>query len=122
MVERMLEITVDNTSLKVVVERATVLIGMRRARLKVEAEKEKDIDRLLLRTYTYADIAACTKGTLTIDGRDQPWPPDFETFLNLPDELGNQLEEAVYAANPHWLPEEKGPEAEKKAPTTSTPG
>jgi len=122
MTEKTLELTVDNTSLQVTIERATVLVGMRRARLKVEAEKEKDIDRKLLRTYTYADIASCTKGVLRVDGKEIAWPPDFETFLSLPDELGNQLEEAVYAINGHWLPEEKGPEAEKKALTTSTPG
>lgn len=123
MPEKTLEITVENTNIRVVVARATVLIGIRRTRLKYESEQETDIDRRLLRLYTYADVAACTTGTLSIEGKEQPWPPDFETFLNLPDDLVGQLENAVYAANPHWAPPQtEGTEAEKKVLTDSTSG
>ncbi len=122
MAEKTLELSVESTSLQVKVERATVLIGMRRTRLKSEALQEKDLDRKLLRMYTYADSAACSSGTLTIDGKVLAWPCDFETFLNLPDELIGPVEELVYLVNPHWLPQEEGAEVEKKAPTVSTSG
>jgi hypothetical protein len=122
MPEKTLDISAENISLHIKVEHSTVLIGMRRARLKVDAEKETDIDRKLVRMYTYSDMAACTSGTLIVDGKDKPWPPDFDTFLSLPERLISPVEEAVYKLNPHWLPDEEGTEAEKKAPMVSSSG
>lgn len=85
---------------KFTVSEATVLMGMARARLRRDAERnpEKDEDRLLLRLLVYPDICA---GVVASDG--MAWPPTFEQFLELPDGLDARLEEVIYRLNPHWL-------------------
>jgi hypothetical protein len=85
------------------VSEATVLIGMRRTRLRLDASQaaETDIDRRLLRLFTYPDVCAAV---VSVEGLPGAWPPDFETFAGLPDGLVAKLEEAVYRLNPHWLP------------------
>ncbi len=91
---------------------ATVLAGMRRARLQEAGRRaaEDDPDRLILRVIVYPDLLA---GSAQIevgppDGELAPaaagWP-DFETFLDFPDGLAGAWERAVYDDNPHWLPE-----------------
>lgn len=131
MQDKTLEITVDNISAQIMVMRATVLIGFKQQRIKEEAKivlngkknvDAGDIDRYLIHQFLYADVAACTTGTLIIDGEQTAWPPDLDVFLSLPDDLVAQVQEAVYQINPHWLPEEKGAEAKKKAPIDSTSG
>lgn len=81
------------------VSQATVLMGMKRSRLKREGMdvEEKDIDRHLLRIFTYPDLMAAT---VEADGLDL----DFESFLLWPDSLVAMWENAVYRLNPHWLP------------------
>lgn len=104
------------------VSQATVLIGMARSRLRLDGERaiEPDDDRRLLRVYTYPDLcAAVTEADLT-GPNGLNWPPDFETFLGLPDGLVSKLEEAVYRLNPHWLPGGGAPAADPKAPAAAS--
>jgi hypothetical protein len=106
--------------IRLTISEATVLIGMRRTRIRLEMEKadEPDLDRKLLGLYTYPDLVAAT-----IQAEGLPWPPEFEAFLELPDALVAQWENAVYELNPHWLPggnQPAGDDAEKKVQTNST--
>jgi hypothetical protein len=110
---------VECDGVHVVVSQATTLSGMRRTRLQIEGRdaQEEDVDRRLLRLYTYPDVIAAT---VEVEGLD--WPLDFETFLGLPDALVAQWEQAVYDLNPHWLPRPAATPEEKKEslmPSTS---
>ena len=99
------------------VAEATVLIGIKRSRLRVEGERamEEDPDRRILRIYTYPDVCAAV-----VDAGGLPWPPDFETFLGFPDGLDAKLEEAIYRLNPHWLPEKPEGTEDPKAPAPAS--
>jgi hypothetical protein len=113
---------------EITVAQATVLRGMQRTRLMAEGqealraaaaedETPPDLDRLILRAYTYPDLlAGSLAGQIRLAGEALAWPPDFEAYLALPADLGAAWEQAVYAANPGWLPEPP----EKKAPMPST--
>lgn len=94
------------------VHRATLLDGVRRARLieTGKAADEKDIDRWLLRVMIYPDMASSSEGWYTVPGSaDQKvWPPPFEDLACLPDDLGIAVQAAVYRVNPHWMPAESG--------------
>lgn len=100
------------------VTEATVLIGIKRTRLKAEGLEvnEEDIDRRLLRMFTYPDLMAAT-----VEAAGIPWPLDFEDFLALPDRLVSQWERLLYQLNPHWLPPREEDEGidQKKAPTST---
>ncbi len=112
----------DRVKAKIEIVKASVLDGMRRVRLHFEAEEstEENLDRRILRRITYPDlIAASQNGSLTIEGVEQTWPPDFETFLKMPEELGIQWEQKVYELNPHWLPSQADA-SEKKASAIGT--
>lgn len=111
--------TVEQDGLKVVVSRATVLMGMRRTRLISEGIRanEDDVDRRLLRRFTYPDCLACT---IRAEGI-APWPPSFDEFLALPDDFCAQWEVAAYAVNPGWLPGAT-PDPKASAPASSTTG
>ena len=131
---KVIEYEDENMTAHIVVSEATVLIGMKRTRIRLEAEpeKEEDPDKRLLRLFTYPDLAAAaTEIMLTpaaaTDGEKpdevfiSPSPPlDFETFLALPEQLVSAWEQAVYALNPHWLPGNDS--ATKKKATISTGG
>jgi len=107
--------TLSLDGITLTVSAATVLIGMRRTRLQVEGRsaEETDPDRTLLRLYTYPDLVAAT-----VEAQGIPWPLSFEDFLELPDRLAAQWENAVYALNPHWLPGGGETAEEKKEPQT----
>jgi hypothetical protein len=111
--------TIEQDGRKVTVARATVLMGMRRTRLASEglAADETDLDRRLLRRFTYPDCIAATTQAEGI----RPWPPSFETFIALPDDFCAQWEAAVYAVNPSWLPGQ-APNPKANAPASSTTG
>lgn len=101
------------------ISQATVLMGMKRSRLKREGidAADEDIDRHLLRIFTYPDLSAAT---VAIEGLPDF---DFEAFLLLPDSLIARWEDAVYRLNPHWLPTESEPEdGDPNPPTPSTGG
>lgn len=109
----------DDLDVKLAVSEATVLVGMKRTRLKMagdklekeRAEKEgnHDLDRLILRVTIYPDLVAATTQV-----KGLPWPLDFETFLTLPEPLWAVWEEAVYKLNPHWVPKTDDDSEEKK--------
>ncbi len=86
--------------IELLVGEASVLMGMRRTRLRMEGRRaeEEDPDRALLRVFSYPDMLAATK---TAEGI--PWPLGFEEFLALPEGLLVMWEEAVYELNPNWL-------------------
>lgn len=98
-------VTIEQGGIKLVVSGpATVRQGMVRSRLKYEAKqaKEKDFDRALLRSMVYPDLIAAT-----IEAEGVEWPLGFDAYLELPETLGVEWEEAVYRLNPHWIPPEK---------------
>jgi len=100
------------------VAEATVLIGIKRTRLKAEGRSanEEDIDRRLLRLFTYPDVVAATTEAAGI-----PWPLEFEEFLLLPDHLVSQWEQVVYRLNSHWLPSrENSEDDDQKKASVST--
>lgn len=106
----------ENQSVTLTVSEATVLIGLKRTRLKLEQDKieEPDPDRRLLRVITYPDLMAAT---VEADGF-KAWPVTFDEFIELPEPLAIHWEEAVYRLNPHWLPPRT--QEKKASPTTST--
>jgi len=108
--------TIEHDNTKLTVSEATALIGMKRTRLKIEADRagETDPDRHILRLLTFPDVVAAT---VQVEGLE--WPLDFETFVALPDRLVAKWEEAVYGLNPHWLPG-YDEAAEKKLPSQSS--
>lgn len=110
--------TIEHGDIKLTVSQATVLIGMKRTRLKLEAQQaeETDPDRHILRLLTFPDVISAT-----VQAEGLEWPLDFETFLGLPDSLEGKWEEAVYDLNPHWLPG-YDETAEKKLPSQSSGG
>lgn len=100
------------------VRQASVRDGMRRTRLMQQAEEmefEEDEMRLL-RTLVYPPLVSVSEGSLTIAGEEQDWPPDFDTYVELPEALGMQWENAVFDLNPHFWPRGAGEDSgEKKA-------
>jgi len=112
MEERIVEVD----GVRLVVSKATLKQGIKRTRLKVEAQKLakagelEDVDEFLLRMYTYPDLMAAT---VSADGIE--WPLAFPAFLELPDTLGVKWEAAVYELNPDWMPSSGEDAAEKEA-------
>lgn len=104
---------------KVVVTGATVLVGMKRSRLRREGidSGETDIDRRLLRVFTFPDIMAAT---VSITGSGLPDPLDFDAFVLLPDIFVSRWEGVVYRLNPHWLPS-SAEEEDDDGPKSSAP-
>jgi len=109
--------TIEQDGVKIVVGAANTLMGMRRTRIREEGrkeiEQESDVDRRILRIYTYPDLIAAT-----VEAEGIPWPLDFEPFLELPDHLVAEWEQAIYELNPHWIPkaaDQSTEDAEKKA-------
>ncbi len=118
----------NGTRAELDISAATVLQGMRRARLRTEAQAQKetgDVDSFILRLLSYPDICAVMTGTIVRESesvtvsREQSL--SFELFLALPEPLMIRVEDAVYRLNPHWLPA-PSPEDQKKAVTPSTTG
>lgn len=110
--------TVEQDGLRVVIAPATVRQGMMRTRLIAESQiaPETDPDRALLRRFSYPDCVAAATSAEGI----QPWPPDFETYLTLPDEFCARWEQAVYSVNPHWAPGYERPKAATSPPPSTS--
>lgn len=104
----------DGNPISVTIAEATVLIGMRRTRLRVAAGEttETDIDLRILHLMTYPDLIAAV-----VEQSGLEWPLSFDDFCQLPDKFVSQWEQAVYSLNPHWLPD-YGETQEKKQPTS----
>ena len=108
----------ERVTAEVEVIQATVLDGMRRMSMQMEAREankaESDQDRIILRVLVYPDlIAAAGSGSITVDNEPLPWPPSFDDFIGLPEAFVSQWDRAVYELNPHWMPDAQ--DAEKKA-------
>jgi hypothetical protein len=129
------EYTGDGWAAKFTVSQATLLIGVARSRLRLLGERaiEPDEDRRVLRLYTYPDLSAGVTSALGVYAGPGPapklpwasWPPDFETFIGLPDGLVSRLEDAIYRLNPHWLPgggaQTENPKAPAQDSTSGSP-
>ena len=114
--------TVEWGEVRIVVQEASGLIGMRRQLLRNQAFapdpkkkgafKPADDDEALqtLRLVVYPDYTACI-----VESEGLPDPLTFEAFVELPEELLNALGMAVYQVNPAWSPLYEGPEAKKEA-------
>lgn len=102
----------NGLDISLTISEATILIGMKRARLRVEGARveDEDPDIHLARSFYYPDLVAPVVDSVGID-----WPPDFETFIELPDDLAAQWEAAVYRLNPHWRAAPLDEAEEKKA-------
>jgi hypothetical protein len=107
---------VGDLPVSITVKEASVLQGMRREMLRMQAWQpaakgstdlveegstdlvpaEQDEARQMVRMITYPD---CMAGTVGYEGMD---PPDFETFLSLPAAIVNPWVAAVYDLNPSW--------------------
>lgn len=118
----------EGLKVRLVVSRATVLIGTRRMRLEAEAHQDAlkavdegndDPDRALAAVRFYPSLIAAT-----VAAEGLPWPPTLDEFLDLPEELWAAWSSAVYDLNPHWLPvpEEEQKKRGAKAQSTSTNG
>lgn len=108
---------IERDGFKLHIMRANVLIGMRRTRMRVEGSQvdDDDIDRQLLRAVVYPDLIAPVASTQGF----ADWPISFEDFLELPETLVIDWENAVYELNPHWQSAQANEQGEKKQPTTS---
>ena len=109
--------TIGYGDIKLVVSEATTMIGFRRTRYLEEAQaiEDDDPDRALLRrAFAYLKAA-------TVEAEGLSWPLTFEEYLELPEALAIEWEEAVADLNPHWLAVPTEEDIKKKA-TTSTSG
>lgn len=98
----------DNLDVSLTVVRVNVERGILRAMLISQARKDHtppdpDADliahgRYLLATQIYPSLIAATVETTGFDH----WPPSFDEYLALPEELDIIWEDAVYDLNPHW--------------------
>jgi hypothetical protein len=101
----------DNGTVKarIVVSEATAMQGIKRSRLAFEAGNIDDPDLRLLRGFYYPALLA---GARQIEINGALGDPVFDDFAALPELLVKQWEDAVWALNPHWLPQDTD---EKKA-------
>ncbi len=108
------ELTYEGNELTVrlVLGKATVLVGMKRALLQGRANayldtlpKTNDVAgldaaaRQLLVRLLYPDLLACVVSAEGVDA-----DMDVETFLALPEQLTDAWQNLVYELNPHWYP------------------
>jgi hypothetical protein len=117
---RTVEFTLDGKPVKLTIERATALNGMRRSILQYKGiEQMKDIDDEALRTLrliSYSDLVAAVTVWEGISEMT------FEQFIGIPDTVMQEWESAVYTVNPHWNPMGQPPEEKQKKVRKSTGG
>jgi hypothetical protein len=98
----MLNVVIKYHRYSVIVQEATVQMGLDRIKLREEAKQDAeslfDFGLKALRMLTYPDLMAAT-----IEFINLPSPFEFEDFLNIPDAMLQKWEDAVYSLNPHWL-------------------
>jgi hypothetical protein len=94
---------------RIIVSEATALQGMKRSRLAFEAGAIDDPDVRILRGFYYPALIAAAR-QIEIEG--VLGDPAFDDFAALPEALVKQWEDAAFALNPHWLPQDTD---EKKA-------
>lgn len=106
----------EHTEAEIEVRRATVADGARRSRMSADGLKncgDAEFEEAFTHIRLYPDLLACSSGRIVVDGVNI-WPPTFEQFWQLPEEMVIQWQDAVYQANAHWRPELRGDENEKK--------
>lgn len=111
----------DDQPVKLIIQEASVLTGMKRAILAERARARVaemgladgagDVAVLLLANYTYPDLVAAT---VQADGLDVAGLT-LDAFLELPQELVDAWLVGVYALCPHWAPGHKPATAEAEA-------
>jgi len=112
--------TISGGGLSVTVSAATMLIGLRRTRLIIQAgqgEPDSDPDMLVARRIIYPALVAAVADHAGFEA----WPIPFEEFLALDEGFAAQWEQAVFELNPHWLSQPDTPATvagEKKEPRT----
>lgn len=120
----------DNYDVGITVRQATVLDGMRRAILEIEAATEslnlvEERYAGYLRFMTSEVYPSCMASIEEIENGEDAKKKlskdmSFSEFADLPDALFQQWQKVVYELNPHWVyrrPET--PEGEEKEPTNS---
>jgi hypothetical protein len=105
-----IEYSDENVTAEIEVVRATVRMGLERTRMISSIEDDPDADAMFLftRKISYPSLViASPTGTVKVGGSTLTWPPTFDQFFDLPEELANRWFEAVQKLNPHWfqLPE-----------------
>ena len=122
--------TDDNYDVVISVRQATVLDGMRRAILDIEASAES-LDLVeekhagYLRFMVSEVYPSCMASIESIENGEDAEKKlskemSFDDFASLPDALFQQWQKVVYDLNPHWVyrrPETK--QGEEKEPTDS---
>ena len=95
---------------------ATALMGMERSLLRGQADQVADEPQAarVLHRFLYPDLVACV-----IKAEGLEWPPTFEAFAALPDDLVARWERMCYATNPHWEPGYQDEEAAEKKQSSS---
>ncbi len=124
---------IDGAAVRLVLQAATVLSGMRRAILaervseqlaKIDMEKQIGaVATLLVGRFTYPDLIAAV---VESEGMDVD-SLSLDEFLNLPQEFVDNWLVAVYDLCPHWSPKQAAAtvdaaEAEKKDAASSSSG
>jgi hypothetical protein len=110
------EYDLDGDKVVITSTRASARVGVARYQMMMagEARNETEEDEALkpLRLITYPDCASCS--TVTKNG--EPWKVDFDTFVEMPEDLVNLWLGQCHVVNPQWF---SGPEVgtteEKKA-------
>lgn len=125
--QRVIETEIDGQAVRLTVNRATTIMGTRRSimvykamseiRGETEAGNAPDEAVMVLKTSTYPALI-----TATTDATGIPWPLPFADFLELPEALVYEWEQAVFELNPHWNPagEIGGEQEQEKKASKST--
>jgi hypothetical protein len=130
----------DRLQARLVVSRATLLIGWRRTVLQIDGRdaNEKESQRAVedpgltldpivrwMRAVVYPDmVAPVIEASLTVDGKSLSWPIAFDQFIALPSapDFENAWQQAVFDLNPSWsyAPAQDGRDP-KGSSSTGTP-
>lgn len=113
-------ISTPSATAKITVSEANTLMGMRRGQLSAAADGETDPILWYAKAFMYPDCLACSTGSIVIEETLVPVKElTFEQYMALPDQVTEAWMEAVYTANPHWMPKRRDESAkleqEKKA-------
>lgn len=104
MTKEELQFTIQDVQVIVTIQTATIEMGMKRTMLHTRRRDEikngqyaEDLGKQLLYIFTFSTIEA---GTTKVEG--MTWPVSFETFLQFPETVVVEWEQAIYRLNPHW--------------------
>ena len=95
-------------SAAITVREARLVDGMERGRLigqAFEQPRPNDLQQTVQVVIWPNLVAGTLSAEIAQNGQALKWP-DFETLLELPEQLVQQWLEAVYELNPHWSPAE----------------